>query len=106
MRCTPGCLAIVIRGLNGFTVHAGKIVKVIDLAYTNHPLLGPVWNVELSRPVEIASVNANTLKVGGRIKLVTRAQSPDDWLRPLPGDTADDGLFDEAPAPAEQAVTA
>lgn len=106
MNCTPGCLAIVIRGANGFTVHAGKIVKVIDLAYANHPLLGPVWNIELSRPVEIASVNAKTLKVDGPKKLVTRAQSPDDWLRPLPGDTTEDGVFDEASTPTEQEVTA
>ena len=108
MRCTPGCLAVVIRGLNGFSVHSGKIVRCIDLAYTNHPVLGPIWNIELMRPIEIASVNLNTLKGNGPKRPITRAHSPDDWLRPLPGDTTDDDIVNEVEAPAstEPAVTA
>ena len=87
MNCKPGDLAIIILGPSDMSPHIGKIVKVIDLAFPNHPL-GPIWNIELSRPVEVFSYKRN-LELIDRTGSATRCHCLDAWLRPIRPDAED-----------------
>lgn len=100
MNCKPGDLAIVIRGVNGFTIHVGKIVRVIDLAFPSHSKLGAIWNIELSRAVKTSAFKSNLQRIGGD-GLNNRCHCADDWLRPLPGETVFDEIVEESPIPKE-----
>lgn len=100
MNCKPSDLAIVVRGFHGFT-NAGKIVKVIDLAFPNHTQLWVVWNIELSRPIKVSRYTRDLWRLEG-MNLTTRCHCADDWLRPLPGETASDEIEEQAAEPIEQ----
>ena len=100
MNCKQGDLAIIVRGLKGFTSHAGKIVRVIDLKMPNHPKLGAIWNVELSRPIGIMSFKSHDMSPISEEFQSTICHCPDDWLRPLPGENTDEEILEAMPISA------
>jgi hypothetical protein len=79
MRCKQGDLAIVECGAMGAdSPNVGLIVECVSVAGT-HSVHGPVWNVKTSGPREIVSEFGATGLTG---------QAADEWLRPIPKDSA------------------
>lgn len=103
MNCTPGCLAMIVRGLDGPENRlTGSIVRVGTLAFRTSKF-GPVWNIEHARPqlALLVTPRAGTVKGIGPMKRA--GHCPDAWLRPI-GEPAED-MVDETlqrlPAPRE-----
>lgn len=101
MRCKTGDRALVLRGVNPQSMHAGKIVEVLDMQLMDS-VHGPIWNIRLPSAVAVVLVNkaGKTVGVGG-FSNVTGC--PDAWLKPLrdPGDGAVDETLKRLPAPRE-----
>ena len=99
MRCKPGDCALVLRGVNAKSMHAGKIVDVLALRHANS-IYGPVWTIRFRSEVAIAVVNKSGSTVGlGGFGRTTGC--PDAWLKPLrdPGDAAIDETLLHTPVP-------
>jgi len=65
--------------------NVGLIVACISLA-GEHSVHGPIWNVSTPGPREIVTEFGATGLIG---------QMADEWLRPLPGDAANDSVYNE-----------
>ncbi len=107
MKCKPGDLAQITRGLNGDQSRlVGTIVRVGEL-YMAKSKFGPVWNVTHARP-HLGLRVAMSGKVKGIGKVSAQGHCPDAWLQPIrdPGEDAVDETLRRLPAPSRDEVMA
>lgn len=106
MNCKPGDLAIVLRGLEPNSPHAGKIVEVISAARHNTKF-GAMWNVRFSTPIISRAVTVRGVDLGQE-GFRSELHCPDAWLKPLPeiGNDEVDETLQLVGAPSKEGVTA
>jgi len=92
MRCEPGDLAMIVRGLAGADCRLVGTLVTVGSLHSIDSYFGPVWNVTHMQPHIGVRANGKSGKVTGLGTAGVKFQCPDDWLRPIrdPGDEAVD----------------
>jgi hypothetical protein len=85
LRCTPGCLAIVIKDTDPCRQNIGRVVVVRAPVEINRQLRLPCWLIRpvTSAPYFVEYLMKNTVRAE-RVFWKSRVEHPDAWLLPLP----------------------